>query len=72
MAMFERSIRRAAAAAERRAVQRADALHERMRDELPAGIGAERVAEGVRVSGRGLRRRLALEPGLRRLIGRFG
>jgi hypothetical protein len=70
--MFERLTERAISAARAHAEARADSLHERMRNELPAGIGAERVAEGVRVSGRGLQRRLALEPGLRRLIGRFG
>jgi hypothetical protein len=69
--MFERAARRAAALAARRAEARADDLAARMQDEIPAGIAAERTRDGVRLSGRDLRRRLALEPGLRWLVERF-
>jgi hypothetical protein len=69
--MFEGLGRRAAQSAEKLAAEKADRLAGRMQSGLPAGIRAERVAEGVRLSGRGLRRRLALEPGLQWLIGRF-
>jgi hypothetical protein len=71
MSMFERLTRRAARAAEQRAEARADELAARMQTGLPPGIGAARIAEGVRLSGRGLRRRLAIEPGLRWLMERF-
>jgi hypothetical protein len=69
--LFERTMHRAATLAARRAEARADELAGRMQDELPAGIAAERTAEGVRLSGRDLRRRLALDPGLRWLVERF-
>lgn len=71
MTLFERAAQRAAELAARRAEERADSLVERMQDELPAGIGAERIAEGVRLFGPGLRRRLALDSRLRWLMERF-
>ena len=44
---------------------------ERIGAGLPQGIEAERVAGGVRLSGRGLKRRFALEPALRWLLMRL-
>jgi hypothetical protein len=69
--MFERLKARALLLAQARAARRRDALAARLADELPAGIAADRTAEGVELSGRGLKRRLALEPALRALIGRL-
>jgi hypothetical protein len=69
--MFERLKARALLLAEARAERRRHALAARLADELPAGIAADRTGEGVELSGRGLKRRLALEPALRALIGRL-
>jgi hypothetical protein len=63
--MFEKLEARAGRRARERAVSLRDALAERLERELPAGVAAERVDEGVEVSGRGLRRRLALDARLR-------
>ncbi len=65
---FEALVARADRAARRRARLRSAALAERIADELPGGVTAEADADGVRLSGRGLRRRFALEPALRWLI----
>ena len=67
--MFERLLARGAALAERRARLRA---REIAAAQLPAGVAAEVVDEGVVISGRGLRRRFALEPALRWLTERRG
>lgn len=56
--------------AERRAREKAAELAAKMRAELPRGIAAEAVEEGVRLSGRGIARRFALDAGLRWLAGR--
>lgn len=69
--MFERLERRARVAAEAQAVRRRDEMAAILAAELPGGIEAERTEEGIRLSGRGLGRRLALEPGLRALTGRL-
>ena len=69
--LFERSLERAERIAERRARQRRAALAERLRAELPAGVRAEDAPEGALLSGRGLRRRFALDPALRWLAGRI-
>jgi hypothetical protein len=63
--MFERLVERVDALAERRARARAAALAERLQAELPRGIAAAADAEGVRLSGRGIVRRFALDPALR-------
>ena len=69
--MLERVIarvERAAAARARSAIRR---LAERIRDESPSGIQATEEAGGIRLSGRALRRRFALDPALRWLIARL-
>lgn len=68
--MFERLERHVRAAAEAQAARRREEMAATLAAELPAGIEAERTEEGVRLRGRGLRRRLALEPALRALTGR--
>lgn len=66
--MFKRFLRRVEDAARRRADARAASLAERLRETLPAGIGAEAVEAGVGLSGRGLLRRLMTDAGLRWLV----
>jgi len=63
--MFERMVERAARQAERRAESRVRELTQRLRAQLPAGIRAEAAKGRVRLTGKSLRRRFALEPGLR-------
>lgn len=63
--MFEAMTRRVGLVAERRARTRAVQLAERVEANVPPGVIIEAVPEGVRLSGRGLRRRFALEPALR-------
>jgi hypothetical protein len=63
--MFERMVERVARQAERRAEARVLELTERLRGELPPGIRAEAGTAAVRLSGRSLKRRFALEPELR-------
>jgi hypothetical protein len=67
--MFETMMARAEAAALKRVRMRIEALTERLRSELPSGIGATSGPEGVSLFGRALRLRLALEPKLRWTIG---
>ena len=62
--MFEALLRRADAEARRRVEARRSGLAERLRERLPSGIEVEPVEEGVQLSGRGLLRRLVVEPGL--------
>jgi ABC-type transport system involved in cytochrome bd biosynthesis fused ATPase/permease subunit len=69
--MFERLKTRAGLLAEAQAARRRDALAARLTEELPAGIAANLADQGVELSGRGLKRRLALEPPLRALFGRL-
>lgn len=69
--MFEATIERAERHARRRAVLRSEKLAQDLAAALPAGIEAAAVQEGVRLSGRGARRRLALDPGLRWLVSRL-
>lgn len=66
--MFERLTARAARIAEAGAARRREALAARLAAELPTGIAAEAAVHGVRLHGRGLIRRYALEADLRRLI----
>jgi hypothetical protein len=63
--MFERAMERARLLASGRAEARVLELTERMRACLPRGIAAEAGAGGVRLKGRNLRRRFAIEPALR-------
>lgn len=63
--MFEPLTARAARAAERRARERAAALAGEIRAALPSDIRVEAEAQGVRLSGRALRRRMALDSALR-------
>lgn len=63
--MFERLAERVARMAARRAEERIADMAGRVAAELPPDIAAEAQAGGVRLSGRGLRRRFALEPALR-------
>jgi hypothetical protein len=68
--MFQRLIERARRTGEVRAEARRQQLAAALAAELPAGIEAAKVDDGVELTGRGLRRRLALDPELRSLIGR--
>jgi len=70
--MFERLSARIERAAAQRARARGAGLAARIADELPSGVTAEADESGVRLSGRGLRRRFALEPALRWLIAGLG
>ena len=66
--MFERLVSRIEGRAERRAEETALVLSERMRAALPRGIEVKPVRRGVRLSGRGLMRRFALDAALRWLL----
>ena len=59
--MFEKLMEHGAAAADRRARERARGIAQK----LPPGVGVEETPEGLRLSGRGLKRRLVIEPALR-------
>jgi hypothetical protein len=63
--MFERLTERAVRKAERRTQSRIDRLATEIEASLPAGIRCAAAPEGVRLSGRGLRRRFTLDPALR-------
>lgn len=63
--MFERLIERCGALAERAARRRRAELAERIGGEAPADVRVEPEEEGVALTGRGLLRRLALDPALR-------
>lgn len=66
--MFQRIIERAGDAAARRAKARTLVLAEQIRAEVPDDVEVSALDEGVRFSGRGLRRRFALDPALRWLM----
>ena len=66
--MFEGMIARAERLARARAQARSGELAERFAAALPKGVQAEADDSGLRLSGKGLRRRLALDPALGRLI----
>ena len=66
--MFEPLIKRAERLARRRASERAGALAERLSAELPREIAVERDSDGVRLSGRGIARRFALDAKLRWIL----
>ena len=63
--MFEALTARAARTAERRADAHKSRFTQRLEASLPGDMGVEAGAEGVRLSGRALKRRLALDPALR-------
>ena len=69
--MFERILERVRRRAEARAARRRADIAERLARELPGGIVVEATDEGVRLSGPRLIRRSALDPALRRLLGRL-
>jgi hypothetical protein len=66
--MFAGLIARAERLARARARARGRALAERFAEALPKGVEAEAGEGGVRLSGKGLRRRFVLDPALGRLI----
>jgi hypothetical protein len=66
--MFEELIARVERLAEARAQMRSRALAEQLAITVPKGVQAEADAGGVRLSGKGLRRRAALDPALGQLI----
>ena len=66
--MFETLTARAAARAEARAAEQARRLAARLDQDLPGGVRVEADAQGVRLTGRALRRRLALDPALKWMI----
>lgn len=63
--MFEKLTGRAGTAARRRVRARIDEMAGRMGAALPSGVTAEASGDGVVLSGRGLVRRLVLDPALR-------
>ena len=63
--MFERLMLHGAALAERAARGRLARLAEALREEAPEGVRIDEEEAAVALSGRGLGRRLALEPALR-------
>ena len=66
--MFERLTALAGELAGKAARRRRDELAEALREEAPAGVGVDEEGDGIVLSGRGLKRRFALEPGLRWLL----
>lgn len=66
--MFETTIDRVERHARSRAGERRREIAERLEAGLPDGIRVEETERGVRLSGRGLNRRAALDPGLGWLI----
>ena len=69
--MFERLQEQARRSAEARAERRRRQLAERLAEDLPRGITVGSSGESVTLSGRGLKRRMALDHSLRALLGRF-
>ena len=68
--MFERLMMRGAALAQQAARRRRRALARALRDESPEGVLVSEDEDQVVLSGRGLRRRFALDPRLRWLTVR--
>ncbi|HEX8191348.1 MAG TPA: hypothetical protein VF552_00465 [Allosphingosinicella sp.] len=67
--MFEQVQERVRRLADARAGRRRKQLAERFAADLPGGVSVRESDGGVHLSGRGLRRRLALDPALRALLG---
>jgi hypothetical protein len=66
--MLERLMLHGAALAHKAARARLASLAEALRDESPQGVRVSEEEEAIALSGRGLRRRFALEPELRWLL----
>jgi hypothetical protein len=66
--MFERLMLHGAAVARKAAGERRASLAAALREEAPEGIRVSEAEESVALEGPGLRRRFALEPGLRWLL----
>jgi hypothetical protein len=69
--MFERMEDRVRRRAREIARSRAEAVAKDLTERLPPGVEARIEDERIEMSGRGLFRRLALEPALRALLGRL-
>ena len=69
--MFERAMERARLRGAERARLRARRLAEAAAEAAPEGVAIEETDGGFCLSGRGLRRRAALEPALRWLMERL-
>ena len=69
--MLEKAIERARLRGAEQARLQARRLAEAAADAAPAGVAVEDSEEGFALAGRGLRRRLALEPALRWLMERM-
>ena len=69
--MLERAIERARLRGAERARRQAGRLAQAAAAAAPAGVAVEEAEEGFALAGRGLRRRLALEPALRWLVERL-
>lgn len=69
--MFERLMARAQRCVERRAEYRVERLAEGLRSERVRGVKVRVEGRAVILSGRGLRRRFALDPALRWLTARL-
>lgn len=67
--MFDHLQERVRRLADARARRCSGQLAERLAAELPGGVSAQESAEGVLLSGRGLKRRFALDSALRALLG---
>lgn len=65
-------MRRMKEAADKRVVLLIDGLREAIEADLPAGVQAEAVEDGVALSGRGLARALAFDGRLRGFAARIG
>lgn len=70
--MFETLTARIARFAEARARARRETLAARLAEALPGGVRAQADAQGVLLSGKGLRRRIAGDAALRWLIAGLG
>lgn len=66
--MFETLLDRLGRTARARAEARRREIADRLEAGLPGGIRVETAAEGVRLTGRGLARRILLDPRLRALM----
>ncbi len=66
--MFEKLLDRVKHKAERRVRARISNLTDQAQAELPRGIETEAEIDGIRISGRAIKRRFALDPWLRWLV----
>ena len=70
--MMEGLEARVEALAEARVRARREALAARLAEDVPKGVRVQEIEDGVRLSGRGLLRRSALDPELRAVLGSLG